>query len=120
MRFDFITGDKCGATFVDKSFVQWLKDKLGPTKFKILVPITPEHDVGSHTIVHEDLEKVLAEFEIVKESFDGHVPDEHNQITLPFGLRQLEIQEQGIMDGKVLITESVYFCPYVIIIHDRS
>jgi len=57
---DFNTGAKCGAIFVDRQFKVWLRQKLGPAKFR---KIRKEFfNAGS---------RMMREFENAKISFEG-------------------------------------------------
>ncbi|KAG0637899.1 hypothetical protein HOY80DRAFT_907084 [Tuber brumale] len=85
------TGDKCGATFVDRNFKEWLKGKLGEANYKKI----PKEKlmIGS---------KLMKEFEDAKTSFSGDGPE--GLITVPSEVGITEDASRGIEDGEILIT----------------
>ncbi|RPA89023.1 actin-like ATPase domain-containing protein [Choiromyces venosus 120613-1] len=85
------TGDKCGATFVDRNFKEWLKGKLGESNYKKI----PKEKlmIGS---------KLMKEFEDAKTSFSGDGPD--GLITVPSEVGITEDSSRGIEDGEIMIT----------------
>ena len=64
------TGDKCGATFVDKEFLGWLKEWIGEEAYKKIPETRLRH--GS---------ALMNQFEICKKEFSGD--DEDMQVPLP-------------------------------------
>jgi hypothetical protein len=108
-----LQGDRCGAIFVDLSFMKWLHQKLGDTGYLKLSKNLPGHDVGSHTTVGRDLKAVMKQFEYVKEDFDGHLGESQGYIRLPGDLNNLHNPAKGIEDGEVRITVLVPKVPSV-------
>ncbi|KAF8249042.1 actin-like ATPase domain-containing protein [Wilcoxina mikolae CBS 423.85] len=86
------TGDKCGSTFIDRSFKKWLKKKLGATDYD---RIKKERlMIGS---------KIMNEFESLKMQFTGTRP--HGQkLTLPRELGIDDDPSRNIEDGEILVT----------------
>jgi hypothetical protein len=98
-------GDRCGATFVDRNFRNWLEEKLGPNLYSKLAPNNPEHAIGSHIIVDGGLRSVMGQFETMKRAFDGSLKDEQRTIELPGALGDLHDPEKGIEEGELSVTE---------------
>jgi len=86
------TGDKCGSTFIDRSFKDWLKKKLGVTDYS---RIKKEKLMSGS--------KIMNEFETLKTTFTGTGPQGIG-LTLP---RELDIDDDSsrqIEDGEILVT----------------
>ncbi|KAI9766295.1 MAG: hypothetical protein M1839_004926 [Geoglossum umbratile] len=89
---NYITGDKCGSTFVNRNFEKWFKKKLGEEAF-MMIPIDGLRK-GS---------RLFREFEAAKESFDGGVCKIY--LSIP---RQAKVDDdpvRGIEDGELLMTD---------------
>jgi hypothetical protein len=86
--------------------LKWLEARLGHDNFKKLEASRPENEVGSHTVIGENLQAVLARFEEIKQSFaTGALRDEGRLIRLPGELNNTHDPEQGIIDGDILLSE---------------
>jgi molecular chaperone DnaK (HSP70) len=86
------SGDKCGATYVDKEFLAWLEKKLGTPTFKEIPKSKTRH--GS---------QLMNAFEALKIHFAGN--KEEVQISLPRGCGIQDDEENGIEDGELTMTE---------------
>ncbi|KAH8678766.1 hypothetical protein BGZ60DRAFT_401802 [Tricladium varicosporioides] len=87
------SGDKCGATYVDKEFLSWLEKKLGTTAFKHIPPAKTRH--GS---------ALMNAFETAKMHFEGK--PEEVQITLPKECGIEDDVEKGIEDRELTVTDT--------------
>jgi len=97
------SGDRCGATFIDRKFMEWLERKLGREYFSRLNGGFPEWDIGSHYTVGPDLELLMHEFENLREQFVS--PDDQTEafLTLPVSLRGTE-PAGSLHNGELRIT----------------
>lgn len=86
------SGDKCGATYVDKEFLSWLEKKIGSDAFKQIPGQKTRH--GS---------RLMNEFETLKMHFGGGA--EECQITLPKECGIVDDEERGIEDGELAMNE---------------
>jgi hypothetical protein len=86
------TGDKCGATFVNRNFRKWMVDKLGESVIKRIPPEKLRE--GS---------KIAREFEAAKMSFDGSPSKAY--LTIPREARVDDDPEKGIEDGELVMTQ---------------
>jgi molecular chaperone DnaK (HSP70) len=85
------TGDKCGATFIDRNFKTWLKKKLGEKVYES-IPAAKLQE-GS---------KIRRDFENIKNNFDGG--DEDQYLTLPKEAVREDVEENGFVDGELRLT----------------
>src|SRR6266849_4436000 len=85
------TGDKCGATFVDRNFKEWLKTKLGAANYGKI----PKEKLMTGS-------RLMKEFEEAKTSFTGDGPE--GLITMPGEVGIREDTSRGIEDGEIVIT----------------
>ena len=85
------TGDKCGATFIDRNFKTWLKKKLGEKVYES-IPAAKLQE-GS---------KIRRDFENIKNNFDGG--DEDQYLTLPKEAVREDDEENGFVDGELRLT----------------
>jgi hypothetical protein len=98
-------GDKCGASFVDRNFRRWLERKLGAVDFRSLVGDLPENEIGSHTVVEPRMQKLMRDFETIKQRFNGISDPEESYISsLPRPLNQTHDPNRGLYDGELRIT----------------
>jgi hypothetical protein len=98
-------GAKCGATFVDRAFRDWLKGKLGDADFQILVGGSYESDIGSHTIVEPLMRNIMEDFEVIRKNFKGTGIPREVYIALPRPLDQLHDPDRSIIEGEIRITQ---------------
>jgi hypothetical protein len=87
------SGDKCGATYVDKEFLNWVKTLLGDEAYSII----PEEKLRHGS-------KMMNEFEINKNSFAGDDEDEEVQVSIPRECGIEDDDDKNISDGMVTIT----------------
>lgn len=94
-------GDQCGATFVDRAFIQWLEDKLGIEDFLKIAGCRAK-DIP-RTSMPQKLGRMVSDF--IMEAKSGFSGKENNFIRLPAPLNALEDDEtRGICDGEIAIT----------------
>lgn len=98
-------GAKCGSTFVDLAFRDWLKGKLGDADFQILVGGSFESDIGSHATVEPLMRNIMEEFEVLKKNFNGTGNPREAYIALPSKLDQQHVPDRNIIEGEIRITE---------------
>jgi hypothetical protein len=63
---NFISGRKCGATFIDKAFLEWLHPRL-----ENLDILPKDFGTGGHFVLMPKGKIILERFERVKHAFDG-------------------------------------------------
>ncbi|KAI9764517.1 MAG: hypothetical protein M1839_005887 [Geoglossum umbratile] len=98
-----VSGDKCGATFINRSFRKWLEDKLGGKAIERI----PEAKLREGS-------KITREFEAAKMSFTGSSAKAY--LTIPREAKVDDDPSRGIEDGELLITDKdlkEMFDPYV-------
>jgi len=97
-------GDKCGATFIDRSFKEWVKGKIGEEMFQVIFKSTEEAAIGSHTTVQPETGAFMTTFETTKRKFDGNPTDEY--LLLPREFAEMDDDpKRGIFHGDLRITE---------------
>ena len=92
-----IAGKKCGATFIDHAFLEWLRPRL---QNQDLLP--KDFLTGGHFVVTSVVRVVLERFERVKHAFNGTQPGD---FSLPRGAIVAEGQEDGLQSGVISLTE---------------
>lgn len=94
---------KSGATFVDRSFLGILRQKVGARDFQKLTREILESSIGSHTAWSPDLSEIMRQWELAKRTFAG---EQHYErfIRLPRSLAHLNIPDHGVSDGELRIT----------------
>jgi hypothetical protein len=100
---DTASGQKCGATFVDRAFLDMFRTKVGLANFRNLTRGTLETTVGSHTALSRELYDLLKAWEPVKRDFTGEAQYERF-IMLPRSLAHLELPDKGISEGELRVT----------------
>jgi len=99
------TGARCGATFIDKDFLAWLRGKLGH-HFQDLVENSTVNAIGSHTVIGPRMRRVLRKWETIKRSFGGTNDLRESWISLPQPLNQLPDNPSiGICNARIRVTE---------------
>jgi hypothetical protein len=63
---NFISGGRCGATFIDKAFLEWLHPRL-----ENLDILPKDFGTGGHFVLKEKGNIILERFEREKHAFDG-------------------------------------------------
>ncbi|OCK81694.1 actin-like ATPase domain-containing protein [Lepidopterella palustris CBS 459.81] len=98
------TGDKCGATMIDRNFRKWLEARLGTEDFEKISGKSPEHEVGSHTIVEPNMQRIMSAFDFIKLKFGLPGNSTEEFLPLPPPLNDLNDPSRGIEDGEIRIT----------------
>ncbi|KAB5585602.1 hypothetical protein GE09DRAFT_1166380 [Coniochaeta sp. 2T2.1] len=100
----YITGDKCGATFIDKSFEDFLEQRLGKEDWKKLKKEgSRDAGAGGHTLMNDKMRQLHKQFEAIKHEFKGDSALAKT-ITLPTGIGTIDNEEMGIVNGTIRIT----------------
>jgi hypothetical protein len=99
------TGGKCGATFIDRNFITWLKQKLGPQDSEAVIGEWPENAIGSHTVIEPKMQQIMTDFQLIKHQFKGPGNPAESFIVLPHPLSMVDDPSRSIHDGEILITE---------------
>jgi hypothetical protein len=100
------TGDQCEGSFVDRSFLFWLEERLGTADFTKITGCPA--DQVCRTLVTPKLGKMLQEFTVTAKS--GFSGEEEYYLRLPAPLSAIEEDERrGICDGEIRMR------PYVLV-----
>jgi molecular chaperone DnaK (HSP70) len=86
------TGDKCGSTFINRRFIDWLKKKLGEKTIERI----PEEKLREGS-------RIFREFESAKMSFNGSPSKSY--LTIPREAKVEDDPANGIEDGDLCMTE---------------
>jgi molecular chaperone DnaK (HSP70) len=73
-RVGNISGEKCGASYIDRHFLTWLQSRV-PGLSAMSAELA-----GGHYVVTEDGQTLLERFEVLKRTFDGN---KEGNMTLP-------------------------------------
>lgn len=92
-----VVGGKCGATFIDQAFLEWLQPKLENQEL-----VSKDFRTSGHFVVLKKGRILLDRFERVKHEFSG---TENGDVSLPRGTIVREDQQEGIVNGVVTLTE---------------
>ncbi|KAF2867014.1 Hsp70 family protein [Massariosphaeria phaeospora] len=93
------TGDHCGGSFVDRSFLLWLEKRIGAHTFMTIAGCRAQ-DI-SHVALPPKIGRMLQEFTLsAKSGFSG---SELYWLRLPAPLSAIEDPERGMCDGELLI-----------------
>ncbi|KUJ12158.1 uncharacterized protein LY89DRAFT_688619 [Mollisia scopiformis] len=96
-RIGNITGDKCGGTFIDKAFLDFLAPRLAN------LDIDPETvGTGGHMVFKPRSRVLLERFERIKHAFTG---TGDASLTLPRGTKVVAGYEDSIVNGVLTLTE---------------
>jgi hypothetical protein len=102
---NFLLGDKCGATCIDKSFTQFVEDRLGPEDWdKLTDADAQDHATGGHEIIKPKLRMLLGRFEPIKHQFEGKNSELAFPVQLPRGIGTTDNEEKGILNGAIKVT----------------
>lgn len=89
-------GDECGATFIDRAFLEWLQPKLQD------VDLTPENfTTGGHLAFEPTPRFLLRQFEPIKHAFDG---SQTSNFQLRRGTKVAPGNEATVQGGSVNLT----------------
>ncbi|KAH8676467.1 hypothetical protein BGZ60DRAFT_556052 [Tricladium varicosporioides] len=95
------TGDKCGATFIDRRFKEWARDKIGKELFQDIFKSSKESAIGSHTTIQPKMGEFMKEFESAKIEYDGSP----NTWYLSLPVEVDDDVERGINNGDLRMTD---------------
>ncbi|KAK7182682.1 hypothetical protein PSPO01_11263 [Paraphaeosphaeria sporulosa] len=97
------TGDQCGGSFVERSFLRWLEEKLGEKDFREVAG-GPAADI-SRTSLPARLSKMMQEFTgCAKSGFHGSDTEDY-ELRLPAPLNAIVCDtSHSIENGEILIT----------------
>ncbi|KAK5661328.1 hypothetical protein OQA88_11223 [Cercophora sp. LCS_1] len=97
-------GRKCGATFIDESFLEFVKARLGKEDWdKLNHTDSKDNTTGGHNIVRPGVRVLQERFEPIKHSFDGRGEALGHPIQLPRGIGTTDDESRGIMNGALRI-----------------
>ncbi|KAK0705690.1 hypothetical protein B0H67DRAFT_389369 [Lasiosphaeris hirsuta] len=74
-----VSGDYCGATFIDRAFLKWIESKITNIDMR-----AQEHGTGGHFVHEAKRNTILDRFEKCKRQFTG---TETNILTMPRGIQ---------------------------------
>lgn len=94
---NWTVGGKCGATFIDRAFLEWLQPKLENEKL-----VSKDSLTSGHFVVMKMGRILLERFERIKHEFSG---SENGDISLRRGTIVREDQQDGIVNGVITLTE---------------
>jgi hypothetical protein len=101
----YITGDKCGATLIDKAFEAFLEERLGKEDWKELKKNgSRDAGAGGHTLVNKKMRQLHTQFEPIKHNFDGK-SELSVGIELPKGIGTTNNEEMGVVNSTLRITK---------------
>jgi molecular chaperone DnaK (HSP70) len=89
-------GDKCGATFVEKEFLNWLKNWIGEEAYKKIPPAKLRHG-----------NRLMDDFETYKMNFTGTEEGEEFQVILPRECDIADDDDKSIEDYTLTFTRRV-------------
>jgi hypothetical protein len=92
------TGAKCGASFINRTFREWLQEELGDEYYSQLDPRSDSERISAHATEGGAMRRLMQAFELQKKDFKGASPD--MQIELPPPLHKINIPgrvEEGIL-----------------------
>lgn len=96
-RVGNITGAKCGGTFVDQAFLEFLQPRL------LNLDIDPDAvGTGGHMVFKPRSRVLLERFERIKHAFNG---TGDSQLTVPRGTKVAPGYEDSIVNGVLTLTE---------------
>jgi molecular chaperone DnaK (HSP70) len=91
------TGDQCGGSFVDRSFIHWLESRLGGEDFKKIAECSA--DGCSRTSLAPKLGRMVQDFSLTAKS--GFSGTEDYYLRLPAPLSGIDDWERGMCDGEL-------------------
>jgi hypothetical protein len=98
-------GNKCGATYIDGSFEQFVRDRLGEEDWdKLNSSDGLDSSLGGHNIVKPKVRMLHDRFEPVKHQFDGKDHKLGWPIQLPRGIGANDNETKGIISGAIQLT----------------
>ncbi|KAK1754394.1 hypothetical protein QBC47DRAFT_383808 [Echria macrotheca] len=104
-QIGFPIGNKCGATFIDTSFTDFVRDRLGEEDWERLnYSEGQDNATGGHNIVKPLVRLLLERFQPIKHQFDGKGTKLGWPLQLPRGIGATDNAEKGIESGVLRIT----------------
>ena len=100
-----MAGDKCGSTFIDKAFKQWLQSYIGERHYKQLDNGSDMENISSHTTEGKAMRQLMKAFEVRKQNFSKTSGDVY--LDLPEPLHYLNIRGK-VDEGQITLTKYVY------------
>lgn len=97
-------GDKCGSTYIDLEFKNWLRRQIGGENYILLDPAY-DGKISSHAAEGQSMRDLMKVFNREKARFESNSED--IIIELPWPLEDLN-REPTVVAGELTITESVY------------
>ncbi|KAK3343607.1 hypothetical protein B0T25DRAFT_464293 [Lasiosphaeria hispida] len=97
-------GNKCGATFIDTSFTDFVRDRLGEEDWSKLTEDDEDNATGGHNIIKPKVRMLHERFEPIKHQFDGKDQKLGWPIQLPRGIGSTDNDEKGILNGAIKVT----------------
>lgn len=99
-----MAGRRCGATFIDSAFIEFLRARLGKEDW---AKVTGPEDKGvtdGYNIVNPKVRMLQAQFEPIKHQFDGKAHNHSWPIQIPPGIGINDSVESGILNGAIKVT----------------
>ncbi|KAK3343427.1 hypothetical protein B0T25DRAFT_464384 [Lasiosphaeria hispida] len=90
-----VSGDYCGATYIDRAFLEWIESKITNIDMR-----AQEHGTGGHFVHEAKRNTILDRFEKCKRQFTG---TETNILTMPRGI-QGDPNFTQLANGQLTIT----------------
>jgi len=101
----FLSGNRCGATFIDTSFTNFLRERLGEEDWAKLNDSGDQDDaLGGHNILKPHVRLLLDRFQPIKHQFDGKGSKLGWPLQLPRGIGATNDEGKGINNGVLKIT----------------
>lgn len=105
-----MAGRRCGATFIDKAFIELVRARLGKEDWAKIAGPETNSATGDHTTVKPKVRMLEAQFEPIKHQFDGKENNHSWPIQLPSGIGINNSVESGFLNGAIEVTTQVDPC----------
>jgi hypothetical protein len=99
-----VTGDKCGAIFINLAFKEWLRDLIEPQRYQVLDQAQISKKISSHDAEGERMRTLMKNFEKKKKLFSADSGDIH--IDLPEPYQDLYLDDR-VVGGQITIPQCV-------------
>jgi hypothetical protein len=103
-----VVGRRCGATFIDKAFIEFVEGRLGKEDWAKLTGSEDNCATGGQNIVNPKVRMLQKQFEQIKHQFEGKEQNLSWSIQLPSDIDINDSEENGIVDGAINVTTQVY------------
>jgi hypothetical protein len=100
------TGAKCGTTYIDGKFRQWLNRLLGERFYRTLDPTNASQRIGNNSVEGMRMEEIMNVFETFKRKFACNASG--MKMDLPVPLDLLNIDDK-VVAGELTITKYASF-----------